>query len=399
MKRASALFALLLLLLVSQEDAYSQSVFPLRKDLVWSKPDQEIVSAAFSPDGTLVALVTQVRWPDGHEAEGLPESFFTRLEERKKANPRFADPVIKLVSLTGEVVCEAQYGWSPSVSPDNHRIAFSEQVKPITGLRVLAETRAGNAIRVFDCATKQTAKLVEANEGYLDQPLFTADGKAIVFTINEAVNGAYGGSVGIGLFDAEQNRKSELLAKHTSFLRGFPRLVFRIAAAANEVAAMVATPTGLAGTYMAANYDIDLISVFPKQRKILALGEMGVQSLHDVAFQVGSDGRILVFAEFWRLYSLSDGEPLPDVGPHNSRRKSFYSPDLKYYLSAQPEDDPDQFVLYSAADGKKLTAIAQMASVYAVAWSPDSKRFALVGLPKGVGAPHPSDQLAVYSLP
>ena len=127
---------------------HAQIQAPATRLLVWSAPEKEILSPQFSPDGNFVVLVTRAYWPDGADAEGLPDSFFKRLEAHAKADPRFADPVIELISLAGKVGCEARYGWNPSVSRDDERVVFSEQVKPITGFRELA-----SQAMVFECMT------------------------------------------------------------------------------------------------------------------------------------------------------------------------------------------------------------------------------------------------------
>ena len=77
----------------------SQSHISLKKELVWSLPENEIASPQFSADGKFIVVVSRVHWPDGEEAEGLPETFFAKLEARKRREPRFADPVIRLLDL------------------------------------------------------------------------------------------------------------------------------------------------------------------------------------------------------------------------------------------------------------------------------------------------------------
>src|SRR6267154_2972012 len=83
----------------------SQSHISLKKELVWSLPENEIASPQFSADGKFIVVVSRVHWPDGEEAEGLPETFFAKLEARKRREPRFADPVIRLLDLKGNLVC------------------------------------------------------------------------------------------------------------------------------------------------------------------------------------------------------------------------------------------------------------------------------------------------------
>jgi hypothetical protein len=168
------------------------------KDLVWSQPEREIGSPQFSHDGNFIVLVSRVHWPDGAEAESLPDAFFDKLERRKNKDPHFADPIVKLIDLKGNVVCEVGYGTNPSLSLDNRSIAFSHQKNPISGLRPLARTQLGNDIEVFDCDKKQATIIARPGVGYLDNPIFLPDKRSIAYTLNEAVNGAMGGAVAVG---------------------------------------------------------------------------------------------------------------------------------------------------------------------------------------------------------
>ena len=75
-----------LFLSVAPATAQSQPNVSPKKELVWSLPNNEIASPEFSQDGSLIVLVTRVHWPDGDEAEGLPESVFEKLEQRKQSS-------------------------------------------------------------------------------------------------------------------------------------------------------------------------------------------------------------------------------------------------------------------------------------------------------------------------
>ena len=305
---------------------------------------QEILSPQFSPDGQFIVLVTRGYWPDGADAEGLPDSNFDKLQARAKADPRFADPVVQLIALNGKVVCEVKYGWNPSVSPDDRHIVFSEQVKPITGFRELASPLAGNGIRMFDCRTKEVTWIADPGEGYLDKPFFSADGSTVFYTLNEAVNGANGGSVGITGFNLQQKRTAAFVEKQTvpavpcppalkcdaNLTRSFQRIVFQIATAGTDVFALLGTPVPSPGDmYTARKYNMELVSVLPQRKAALRLGTRDAQSDDDVVFQPASGERALIYSKYWQLYSLTGGERLPDPGPENTNPKSVYSPDLR----------------------------------------------------------------------
>jgi len=370
--------------------------------------------------------VTRGYSPDGCDAEGLPDSYFKALEAKEKANPRFADPVIKVIDLRGNIACEVKYGWHPSLSRDSKRLVFSEQVKPITGLRALAATMEGNGIRMYDCASKQIVKIADPHTGYLDNPFFSPGGGSIMYTYDEAVNGAFGGAVGISRFDLQQNGEITLVDKKTvaavpcpparsegsrleailcSHLKNqpssFSQIVYMVVPVGNDVVALLGTPLPAPGDmYMANSYDMSLVSVYPALRLVLSFGVR--KAADKIAFQTVSGERILIFSEYWKAYSLSTGKPLPDIGPKNTNLKSTYSPDLKYYLraqAAQRDGEPDRFVLYRTADGKRLESLPRMARADEAVWSLDSSRFAIVGVPiAGAKPTHHVEQLIVYSV-
>ena len=404
-----------------------ESLPSVKRILVWPAEGQGILTPQFSADGKFIVLNTRGYEPDGDDAEGLPDSFFKDLEAKEKANPRFADPVVKVINLNGEVVCEAQYGWSPSLSPDDKRIVFSEQVKPITGFRTAASTMSGNAIQMYDCETKQLTRIAEPQAGYLDTPFFSPDGQSIIFTENEAVNGAFGGPVGISRYDLEQNRLQTLVSEKDvpavpcplagpkpgacldvdvkNLTKSFPQIVHQVSTAGNEVVALLGMPVPAPGDiYLARDYDVSLISVLPEPKTILSFGKRNFeddeQNGEDYsAFQAGSDGSVLIFLKYWKRYSLATGNAMADLGPRNAKLKSAYSPNLKYYLCAEPEGEPDHFVLYRTSDGKLVDSLPKMAWVYEATWSADSREFATIGVPMaGVSPMHHIEQITVYSI-
>jgi hypothetical protein len=129
------------------------------------------------------------------------------------------------------------------------------------------------------------------------------------------------------------------------------------------------------------------------------LGKRNEVSWDDTAFQAVSRGRVLIFSKYWKLFSLATGKLLPSVGPRNTKLKSIYSPDLKYYLCAEPDDDPTYFALYRTADGKRVEALPKMFAVYNAVWSPKANRFAMVGVLKsGASAIHHLEELITYSV-
>jgi hypothetical protein len=401
-------FFFFLVVIASDAPGGGQGNLAIKRDLVWSWPECEVDSPRFSDDGNFIVLATRVHWPDGAEAEGLPDSFFTKFEERKQKDPRFADPVIRLIDLHGNQACEVRYGSHPSISPDRRRIVYSHQKKPISGLRLLAETLAGNDIQVFDCEMKKSTTIAEPDAGYFDEPIFLPDGKSIAYTMNEAVNGAYGGPVGIERVDLAGAKKEILVAKDTvpavrsqgsKPSSGFAALLFGLAMTHDQLVVLQGKhPHSADGMDLPGQYVISITSVFPERNDILSLGQF-IRVPEDLSLQSASDGRILVYWQYWRPLSLRTRKWLPDIGPRNTNEKSIYSPDLKYYLVREPQDSPDHFTLYQTAKGERLHTFPKVQDVYDATWSQDSKRLAFVVVPMGATASKYHEDLMVYSVP
>jgi hypothetical protein len=407
--------------------ANGQASSSLKKELVWSLPETEIASPQFSADGNFIVLVSRVHWPDGEEAESLPETFFKKLEARKHREPRFADPIIRLIDLKGNPVCEVRYGTNPSITADNKSIVFSRQRKPITGLRPLAATLAGNDIQLFDCEKKEARTIAEPQTGYFDNPIFLPDGQSIAYTVNEAVNGEMGGAVGVEQADVSGARKESLLAKEaapavrcptagitkmtdfqsmmcaqtTKLSSSFPTLVLNVVMAGDQLLVLQAKPIPSAGDmYLASRYELSLATVFPKRDEVFSMGQGETNKLWDASIQPISDGRVMILADHWRAFSLETRNWLPETAPRNANARSIYSPNGKYYLAAEPvKEEPSHFSLYRATDGQRVFTSPTMASVFDMRWNRDSTRFAVVALPKGVSGSAYREVLTVYSLP
>lgn len=395
------------------------------KDLVWSLPDNEVGPPRFSPDGTRVALVTRVHWPDGDEAEGLPESVFKKLQQRKELDPRFADPIVRVVDLKGNQVCEVRYGTNPSIAADNNSVVFARQRKPLTGMRLLAETQAGNDIQLFDCEKKEVRTLAVPSAGYFDNPIFLPDRHSVAYTVNEAVNGAMGGAVGIERVELNKEERDTLLAKETKaaipcatngstrltqfqimmcsqetkLSSSFPSLIEDVAIAGDELLALQATPDPAPGDmYLASHYELSLATAFPQREEIFSMGQVAMDDW-DVAFQSIGKDEVMIFAKYWKPFSLTIKGWLRESAPRNSNRNSIYSPNGEYYLAMEPNgEEPTQFALYRTVDGKRLFTSPKMARVFDAAWSDSSRNFAVVTVPNRLPSTAYREVLTVYSL-
>jgi len=367
----------------------------------WSLADAEIHTPKFSDDGKFIAVVTVTHWPDGHEAEGTPETFLKQLEFKKKENPRFADPVMRLLDSSGNETCSIQYGWNPSVSGDDKRIAFSYQRKPITGFRALADTMEGNDIRLFDCETKTLTVLAQPEWGYLDNPEFISSSNSILYSLNEATNGAMGGATGLELTSLSESKKVPVIAKVTtkslSGKTSYSRLLLDSFVVGDQVFALVAEPGKRGDEYMASSYQVMLVSAFPTEKTIHSFGSI---DLWDVAIQLGSPKDAMVYLKEWRPLSLETGEWLPIRGPANYIRQSFYSPDRTYFVAFErdPKGEAEpNLVLHRTDDGTAIATFADQSEIVEIAWSHDSKKFAFSRAVES-GSTHYREVLSVYEI-
>ena len=372
--------------------------------------------------GNRIALVTRMHWPDGDEAESYSERYFRDLESKRTKNPRIADPVVKVLEINGAVVCEAQYGWNPDLSFDGNTIVFSRQKKPISGLRELADTMAGNDIATFNCTTKETNVIAEPDSGYFDHPFFLEDGKTVVYSKNQATNGAFGGAVGLEELMLPARQKSILITTELvpavpcppepgktfqsamcsklgeQLSKSFPGLLLHVEHEGNTFLVLFGKPIPEAGDmYLASNYDLQLLSALPQATVIRELGKHGMGNLNEIAFHLIDKNRLLVYSDYWRVFSLR-GDELPDAISRNFRKDSLYSPDATYYLTPEPPDEPDHYVLHRAADNKVIASLPKMVSVFEAVWNPNSKSFAIIGAPKLSRGTVYREELVVYSL-
>lgn len=163
----------------------------------WQEPDTELYQPSFSPDGSEIALVRKRHIPDFAEADGLSEDDLKKRTAPIDKNERYADPEVIVLKIGDKTPSRLDWGWSPAFSPDGTHIAYAFQKKPISRFRILAETMEGNDIRLHRRADKSVRVLASPKTGYLDSPVFSPDGRTIRYSLCAAVNGAYGGEVGV----------------------------------------------------------------------------------------------------------------------------------------------------------------------------------------------------------
>lgn len=124
---------------------------------------------------------------------------------------RRLDPVIVHYNLTGQHLMLLDYGWAPRFSPNNQRVVYAHQQKPLGDAKVVAAALQGNDIRIFDLRSKKAAPVVATSRGFLLEPVFT-DSARIIYKTGDAVNGPYAGGISFHRYN--------LVTKKTELLRG-----------------------------------------------------------------------------------------------------------------------------------------------------------------------------------
>jgi hypothetical protein len=139
------------------------------------------------------------------------------------------------------------------------------------------------------------------------------------------------------------------------------------------------------------------MSALPQLTVVRQFGKHDMSNLDEIAFQATDKGRLLIYSDYWRIFSLQ-GDELPDAISRNFRKDSLYSHDANYYLTPEPPSEPDHYALHRAADNKVIASLPKMASVFEAVWSPNSKSFAIVGAPRLSRGTAYREELVVYSL-
>lgn len=329
---------------------------------VVSIPNNELYSPVFLGATDKLALVIRPHEPDFHEAEAYTEKELRKDDAAKKKDPRLFDPRVTIVSLSGAAPEFIDYGWNPESSKDGERIFYTHQKKPITGKRVLAEPQEGNQIFVYGQKTKTKEQLVAPTSGYLDYASLSPSGDKLAYALCDATNGAWGGTVGAGIFDLKAGKNDFVLPpeKHFelfdlighSFWQGEDLYVRR------------AVP-GDKGMYLASKYHTTLINVTDKTKPIWTAPET-------------DDGGHFGMGAVGENFVINDGETMTTIdktGKKISSRKVPVqhaqiwqeSPDGVYEASA----DQGILTVKSKKTGKKMTAKLAGKESVSITWQQD----------------------------
>ncbi|MBK9586276.1 MAG: PD40 domain-containing protein [Alphaproteobacteria bacterium] len=271
----------------------------------WYEGGVELYSPQFSPDGMSVVVVRKRHSYDGHEAESILDDEIKRHEARIDADPRYADPQVVILTPNGPIET-VDWGWEPAFSPDGAKIAYSAQVLPISRYRVLASTLEGNEIRIYDRTANTSRTLAKPEAGYLTEPIFSPDGKQVAYSIGGAVNGAYGGNVGLGRVSIVSELNETLVPPTKT--HGLFHLVNAKGFQSDRLLVIRCIPVK-EGTFLSDEYRCDLLGADSLDTDIYSWGTRTLDDMNTFSFVPVAKDNLLVFDRGWRQVKQTSGTP------------------------------------------------------------------------------------------
>lgn len=393
--RPLASIFLCMFLAIASGAANAKAVKPeFRK--IWSAPNTEINSPEFSRDGKHIAFCRKIHSPDGHEAESYSNDELNKRAQKSKKDSRWEDPEIVCLSLQDGRVERIDYGWSPIFGHDPQTIFFVHQVKPISGLRVLAATQKGNEICSFNRHTKKLKVLAKPDTGYLDHPLLSPDGRLLAYSICDAVNGEWGGPVGIGLINLSTGATS-VPVKPTKHHKLFD-LISTVTWSNDQLLAIRETPRS-EGMYLSDSYDVELINATSALRPIYKSPNPGPMS--EFKIERNADNTITVIDDKRRL--LVDPNSGRGLGPARSAQAlGLYNRDKSLCIRKSGK----QFVIIDTKSEKTVASFPDPTPEFEgggcaapqFVWSTDNQLAMVVDKPKTKDQSQVFDRSELYVL-
>ncbi len=358
-------------LMALNNSCFSQSPV-LTKYFEWYKEHYSINSLAFSPLGKEIALVINRSVPDGHDAELAEE----KSEDQKSAvdkDPRYADPNIIVVNLNTSSETKIDFGWTPSFSPDGNKIAYSHQTIPISGKRVLAESLAGNSIKLYDRSNKEFETLAIPLTDSYSTPVFT-DSATIIYKKEAAVNGAYSGGIGFNSYNLITKKSDSFYSGMGKFDR--PQLTGNLYLLNNNIFYTVYIPQD-SGDWLSGNYEhilfgkTGVVHNFGKKEFKSLEGKIGIDSSNEIVF-LDDDHRLMKDKNLLIRYA---GKNLAKREIKFKYSSASLSPDGKYMFYY---DYGEFYAIMDTRTFNKQRVPIALTEVYSLNWSGDSKNLAII---------------------
>jgi len=342
----------------------------LKVKTVLDDKNVELYSPRFIPKSDNLVIVRKAHEPDYHEAEAFSSKELEKGRDQKNTNPRWADPEITMISNDGSARKIIDYGWCPEPNARGNKIYYIHQLKPISGLRVLAENQKGNELCSYAITDGKKQLLVTPSLGYIDSPMPHPTEDKVAYEISDNTNGAYGGAVGLGVFE-ESSRKALTLLEPAKHFKLYD-LVGPASWIQSNLVTLRKTPQE-EGTWLADSYKWDILRLANGTQTAIYAREQPIK-IHEKTLRVGTapDGNIELIEDD-KLIKLSiDGNLIESAPMPETRGLSSPNNKLEAILT---EDDAVEVTVKATGRKYKQKLHGQ---VQTLQWSPDSKQLAAV---------------------
>ncbi|MDR2050536.1 MAG: hypothetical protein LBQ63_02020 [Deltaproteobacteria bacterium] len=335
---------------------------------IWTYHEEkyEIYAPRLSHDNNYLVFTRKLHFPDGYEAELFSEKDKQDLRDWATNNKRAEEPEVVLMKLADKSMRVIGQGWDPCFSHDRRSIAYARQTKPLAGLRVLGTTLAGNEIYVYDIAGDSGKTVARPSSGYFSQPVFTEKGQ-ILFAISDAVNGAYGGDIGVGLADPADGTQRVECKPAQDY--GLYHLIRKFEMREDRLFVLRMRPLS-AGTYMADKYAYELVEAAGGE-PLYNWGDAKPYYDRD-NFRICPSGVEVYDRGIWR----KPGDAWPENTKTAPEGRMYSSPDCEY--EAVVRDRRGGNVSFAARGRPAFRWRSPKGMIQSVTWSPDSSRVILV---------------------
>ncbi len=336
-------------------------------EINWSYYEEkyEILHPQISGDNTHLVFVRKLHSPDGHEAEMFSEDELKKYDERAKTNKRFEDPEIVLLNIKDKRIKKIDFGWNPSFSHDNEKIVYAHQAKPISGLRVLAATLAGNEIRQYDIGENRIQTLAQPDFGYFSGPVFNKDDKKVLFSIADAANGSYGSSIGVGEVDIATRKQKTIY--EPSKEKGLYHLVEKFGIH-NGRCIVMRKRLAHKGRFGNSYYH-ELVEATKNSAILYSWGKFATYDI-ETDFRIQPSGAIEVYHNRWKTISSSE-----NVHTKTASTFGISSPDCTYIAVVKRQSVS---ILNSSSGESEAFWDTKNDKIQSVTWSPDSSQVLVV---------------------
>lgn len=330
----------------------------------------ELYSPRFIPNSTDFVVVRKAHEPDFHEAEAFSEKELKKSRDQKNSNPRWADPEVTIVSNDGTTRKVVDFGWCPEPNTRGNKIYYVHQLKPISGLRVLAENQKGNDLYSFELISAAKKQLVTPTLGYIDGPLPHPTEDKVAYEINDNTNGAYGGTVGLGIFDESTGKSTTVLepAKHFKLYDLIGPTVW----VKSDLVTLRQTPQQ-EGVWLSDSYKWDILKLANGTQTTIFKKDEPIK-VYEKTLRVGTapDDNIELIDDNKLVKLTAEGKVVESVPMPETR--GMPSPDDK--LEAILTED-DSIEVTVKASGQKYSK-KMPGQIQTLKWAPDSKQLLAV---------------------